>query len=422
MTTSLKDLYTTAVQQFEDREYAQAGLTLEKVRSKDIFANTTPDFQSLVNFLLARIKRTQGLVEEAFNLVQEVMNKPLSPPQQAEGYDVLASLAFSNGELGVATNFVTQELEVARQIPDDRRVAKCHYYRGEILRFLGKHQEALTDFLQGHKLLEGMDSPSDARQLTRVLNGMALTYRALDQPKKALNYLEEALQVDTQLGEHDNAVVDYYNLFLVALEMGMLDKARTYRDILQADGILEESLLHAPILNLLEGFLQLQQGDYLGAQASFDRGVEKLGEFPFFEIIVSARLGTIKALLLANKTTDPTPNAFEKFKESLVHEFNQTLELTGQNRYWPLAIDLLLILAQTYYVLQNPEMAEKTTRQTKTLVDDWQLQDQLKMVEQVEQVLPTLAQQEGEGEVDYRARLTDAILMELATIQKRRNL
>ncbi|MHA2362746.1 MAG: hypothetical protein ACXAC7_02215, partial [Candidatus Hodarchaeales archaeon] len=311
-TTNMSDLFQTALNEFENRNYIVSGKFLEKIRGLEDFNACEINFQVKVNYLLARVKRNQTKFDEAYQLIQETLSKPISLQHKADAQHILSSIAFNTGELNYALSFVKKELEIAGQIPNETQVGKCYYYLGEINRFLGRYSESLEAHMEGYNIREGSITSSAKKELSRTLNGISLAHRALSNVDQAQYFSEKVLELDLNIHNHEDAVIAYYNLFLLSLSNPDSKQAYLYRDKLDNDQILNEELLTEPILQLMNGFLEIKGKNYEIAQKLFDKAINFLEELPFFEITVSARLGIIEALLLGWKYKITNFNKFDK--------------------------------------------------------------------------------------------------------------
>lgn len=199
----------------------------------------------------------------------------------------------------------SRAVELARRSERPALLADGLVLRGNAYSYLGRHAEALTDFMAAQRLY---DSSKQAERSEGNLQNIAVAYRRMGEAAKAREYLERSRVIAQRHG-------DWSSLAVVAMQMGFL-----YEDVGRADLALphfeealriarrrlDPSMVSSTQLGLASA--QVELGRHAQAIASLDAAragfaaigdISEVGMISLLEARARAGLGeTAKALAL----------------------------------------------------------------------------------------------------------------------------
>ncbi|WP_133479419.1 diguanylate cyclase [Cognatilysobacter segetis] len=183
-----------------------------------------------------------------------------------------ASVVDMLGEPQKALGLYTQGIQLSRKSERSALVADGLVLRGNVYSYLGRHAEALTDFLAAQRLY---DSSRQSERAEGNLQNIAVAYRRMGENEKARDYLERS-RVIAQRHE------DWASLAVVAVQTGFLyedigQPARALQYYEQALGIARQRLTPADVAGM--------QMAKAGAQVELGRAAQAL------ESVAAARAG-----------------------------------------------------------------------------------------------------------------------------------
>ena len=109
---------------------------------------------------------------------------------------------------------INRGIELARQSSDEAMLAAGLEVRGGIYSYLGIYGKALADLLEAQKIFVQRELP-EAASLT--LQDIGVAYRRLGYADKAREYLNQSIEHEQQVGDHES-------LFTSTLQLGFVDE------------------------------------------------------------------------------------------------------------------------------------------------------------------------------------------------------
>lgn len=170
------------------------------------------------------------------------------------------------GEPQRALVLYTQGVELARRAERPALVADGLVLRGNVYSYLGRHAEALTDFINAQRLYEA------SRQTERAegnLQNIAVAYRRMGESEKARDYLQRSRAIAERRR-------NWAGLSVIATQMGFLEEdlghpAKALQYYGQALGIARQRLTQADVAGV-----QLAQASAQAALGQWPRVLESL--------------------------------------------------------------------------------------------------------------------------------------------------
>ena len=249
------------------------------------------------------------------------------------------------GEPQRALVLYTQGVDLARRAERPALVADGLVLRGNVYSYLGRHAEALTDFINAQRLYEA------SRQTERAegnLQNIAVAYRRMGESEKARDYLQRSRAIAERRR-------NWAGLSVIATQMGFLEEdlghpAKALQYYGQALGIARQRLTQADVAGV-----QLAQASAQAALGQWRRVLESLaGARRGFTAVGDASnegmLTLLEARARAGLGEDTQALAlFERAEKALQHD--------GNDRYleqlYPRRAELEERLGQTQAALDD---------------------------------------------------------------------
>ena len=139
-----------------------------------------------------------------------------------EGKDTAAAIRFYYCRSGYQSSLSTSRdalgdinhgIDLARESNDEAMLALGLELRGGVYSYLGIHGKALADLLEAQRIFTQNELPEAAGQ---TLQEIGIAYRRLGYPDKAREYLDQSI-------EHEQRVGDHESLFSSTLQLGFVD-------------------------------------------------------------------------------------------------------------------------------------------------------------------------------------------------------
>ncbi|WP_133500220.1 diguanylate cyclase [Cognatilysobacter terrigena] len=180
-------------------------------RRRELLYESTECFQSPEDVRAALAYAQQGLAA----------SKALGDAEVEARFQLCeASVQEMLGQVQAALPLYTRGIELARRSEHPALVGDGLVLRGNTYSYIGRHAEALMDFMAAQRLYDGAHQ---AERSEGNLQNIAVAYRRMGESQKAREYLERSREIAKK---HE----DWPSLAVVAVQMGFL-----YQDLGRAD-------------------------------------------------------------------------------------------------------------------------------------------------------------------------------------------
>ncbi len=234
---------------------------------------------------------------------------------------------------------INRGIELARQSDDEPMLATGLEVRGGIYSYLGIYGKALADLLEAQKIFVEKELPEAA---SVTLQDIGIAYRRLGYADKAREYLNQSIEHEQQVGDHESLFTSTLQLGFVDEETGHFDAALATQqralELAAATGDHQNTgsakLALAAVLTDLKRYpeaqatLQSAETDFAAAGDNADKGT-----VAYERGRALAGLGQHRKAMdefsRAESAFDASGN--QRYQEQLHQAMAQTLEASGQS-------------------------------------------------------------------------------------------
>ncbi|WP_206880689.1 helix-turn-helix domain-containing protein [Alicyclobacillus mali (ex Roth et al. 2021)] len=231
----------------------EAILYLERARQALATSGLQMPLRLKIEMTLARLYLQYGPMEQAKTLYEHILargEEPMSAVDRAHAHHGLACSAAAIGDYETAIEEAQRAIQLHEEAGNRALAMRCRINLSAFLRLSGKADDALSHLVHLDERINSRD------EVLRVAldHELALTYRALDQPRPAMERVSQALAM-TRVGPEIRAQLSLLAAEL-ALELGDLDRAESELRSL-------DHLVQADPSALPPGYLQLKAQVYM---------------------------------------------------------------------------------------------------------------------------------------------------------------
>jgi len=211
---------------------------------------------------LGGVAWSQGQLPLAHQLLSEALDMQRHLEDLRGVADTLKNLGHltaDQGQLERAHQLYGEALEISQRIGDQRGVAITRLNLGILAREQGRPEQARLLYEEALSILRNL---GDQRSCAVVLNNLGNLLRNQGQLEQVYQTLEESLAIHRRLGNQQGFAFSSLNLGIVAMEQGQYDQADQY---LQEARVIFRDLQARRSLALVlqaQGVLRGQQGQY----------------------------------------------------------------------------------------------------------------------------------------------------------------
>ena len=185
-------------------------------------------------------------------------------------YDNLGNIYNEQEQFDTALVYYQKSISIQKKYPKPAtEISMTLSNTGTAYLGKGDHKNALDYFLQSLAILNPEDKESRAVSLSNV----GLTYIEMKDFPRAFKYLQEALQLQSEIGDQDGKIHTLLGLAQVCIESGRLKQATVFANeaIDIARAISDRSAMDEAWLMLSE--ISVRSGDYKSALESFKKHI-----------------------------------------------------------------------------------------------------------------------------------------------------
>ncbi len=245
--------------------------------------------QRLAN-ALAYYWRAHGYLSEGRRWLEDALARGADLPAElrAKGLNGVGVLAYYQGELETALQYLEASVALYRELGERERTARMLYNLGAITNGLGHYDRAVELYEESIRLFRDLQNDAGAG---RAVNGLGLV--ALDRGDFAAaeRYFEELRETSSAADDLRGVAGALHNLGVVARRSGRIDDAERLFDegVSLARDLDDRQLIASSVFSL--GTVALDRGDLVTAVARFGRALALQRELGAKDGIVDALEG-----------------------------------------------------------------------------------------------------------------------------------
>jgi diguanylate cyclase (GGDEF)-like protein len=170
--------------------------------------------------------RALTLCEESIELAS--LHNPQSRKELAHGLKLRGSLLLGIPDYANALNSFSQALEIFELLDEKEQIAKVLVLIGTVYSYLGLFPDALQTLLDAEVVSEqSVDKNNDPSWLAETCNNIGYTYVMMDEPEKALPYLQKSVDTARGINAMECMAIGLDSLSNAYIKMGDFESALT---------------------------------------------------------------------------------------------------------------------------------------------------------------------------------------------------
>ncbi len=165
--------------------------------------------------------------DSAFILAEDLVTFGLDNNYQAataRGYSLQGTSFILKGDYSEALNYLNKSGEILEEIGDKKSIAAHDGLIGVTMTYQGDYAGALKNYKKSLKSLKQIESPD----MSKTLNNIGQIYWVQGDNLKAIDYYNQSLKIDEELGNEKDKVNAYFNLGTIYMEQGEYAEALNY--------------------------------------------------------------------------------------------------------------------------------------------------------------------------------------------------
>lgn len=243
-------------------------------------------------------------------------------------YNVDLSNEFIFNDPDTAGYFISNAIEVAKEIGDTARVAECYNHYGIIGVIQGKYLTGIENFQISLELYEAVGDMDGA---SNIINNIGVIYGYMENYTEAIKHYKESYAISKELKDDYGCALGLYNITADYLQLEHYDSARIY--VAELDDFQKKHEEFIPA-DPLWGEIYLEDEKLDSAASRFDTGYQKNMELGDEIQAISCLTGLAEVLKEQKKYVEALQHLRRVEEISLENEFNdmmlEVFDLRGQ--------------------------------------------------------------------------------------------